>query len=201
MMKDAVLIFARNLNFGKVKTRIAATGGNDLAFSVYNHLLKYTAFITKHLPFEKVVFYSTQIDRGDIWDDSIYQKQVQIGNDLGERMYNALFSTFKLGCSKAIIIGTDCLELTADIILNAFELLNQHETVIGPAKDGGYYLIGMKNAHDELFRDISWSTDKVLEQTIAICDQLQLSRKMLNVLSDIDDENDLRNMNKQFYLK
>lgn len=192
MMKQAILIFAKNLVYGQVKTRLAATMGKDKALAVYRELLAHTKTVTDYLPPDKIVFYSHAVEEQDIWDNSIYKKQVQTGLDLGERMYNAFAYAFDIGNKEVVIIGTDCLEITSAIIMNAFAWLREHDVVIGPASDGGYYLLALKNKHPELFQKISWSTDKVLQQTIAVCNAQYLSVHLLPELSDIDTEMDLQ---------
>lgn len=196
-MKSAILIFAKNLNYGQVKTRLAATVGNDVAHSVYKNLLQYTARITHQLPIDKIVFYSNKIEKKDTWDDEVYNKQLQSGNDLGERMHQAFAFAFFERNTQVAIIGTDCFELTSAIIMNAFAQLNNHDVVIGPAKDGGYYLLAIKNLHQELFQNISWSTNEVLNQTLMICKRLNLTVYLLTELSDIDTEEDLNKMNEK----
>ncbi len=190
-MKQVILIFAKNLIYGKVKTRLAATAGKDVAFSVYKELLQHTNEITKNIIADKIIFYSNDIEAMDIWSDEIYKKEIQQGKDLGERMLNAFAYVFKNGYEEAIIIGTDCFEVTSSIINQAFSHLKDNDVVIGPAKDGGYYLLGMKKLHIELFQDISWSTAHVLQQTFANCMKENLTYQLLQELSDIDDEKDL----------
>jgi len=151
-MKPAILIFAKNLIYGQVKTRLAATVGNDVALSVYKHLLQYTAHITHQLPVDKIVFYSNEIEKKDTWNDEVYNKQLQSGNDLGERIHKAFTFAFLEGNTQVAIIGTDCLELTSTIIINAFTQLKNHDVVIGPAKDGGYYLLAIKKYIKSFFK-------------------------------------------------
>ena len=197
-MKQAVLIFAKNLIYGEVKTRLAATVGNDAAFSVYKELLLHTKEITKDILADKIIFYSNRIEDNDIWINETYKKQIQQGNDLGKRMENAFAYAFKNNYDEVVIIGTDCIELTSSIINDAFNQLKNYDVVIGPAKDGGYYLLGMKKLYSEIFQNILWSTDSVLQQTIAICKRESLSCHLLQVLSDIDDEKDLLKTNSAF---
>ncbi|OIR01350.1 guanylyl transferase CofC like protein [mine drainage metagenome] len=198
-MKQALIIFTKNLIYGQVKTRLAATVGNDMALTVYQRLLQHTAAITHHLPLNKIIFYSNSLVEKDIWNNDVYKKQLQSGIDLGERMQNAFLSAFKEGNSEVAIIGTDCLELTSAIILNAFENLKNNDVVIGPAQDGGYYLLGMKQTHPQLFQNISWSTDEVLKQTLSVCNNLNLSVYLLPQLSDIDNENDLNKVKESLF--
>ena len=198
-MKQALLIFAKNLLYGQVKTRLAATVGNDAALAIYKHLLQHTAFVTQQLPVHKIVFYSNTIEPTDAWFDSRYEKQLQSGNDLGERMRHAFEQAFVQGNKEVIIIGTDCLEITADILNDAFDHLKNNDVVIGPAKDGGYYLAGMKQLHAPLFININWSTSEVLQQTLNICKGENLSVYLLPVLSDIDKEQDLSEAQKHLF--
>ncbi len=190
MSKDILLIFARNLIYGKVKTRLATTIGHNKALAVYQSLIKHTAAVTKSIDVTRFVYYSDFITNGDAWDNT-YLKTVQQGTDLGERMSNAFNDALKHGHKKAIIIGTDCYELSAPVITEAFEQLNSYDIVIGPALDGGYYLLGMNKHHPALFDDMVWSTDTVLGETVKRCDQLGLRYFLLPVLADIDEEKDL----------
>lgn len=191
MTKEALLIFTKNPVPGKVKTRLAITVGNDVAFSVYQQLVKHTLVITSGLPVDKFVFYSDEVEQEDVWNKKHYLKQLQQGNNLGERMNNAFASTFKKGVNKVVVIGTDCPGLDAGIIMNAFAYLDKYNVVIGPAADGGYYLLGMKQHHPQLFENIAWSTNIVFEETISKCVASHLDYWLLPVLNDIDEEKDL----------
>jgi uncharacterized protein len=200
-MNKTLLIFAKNLIHGDVKTRLASTVGHDKAMTVYQQLIAQTIEATKHLPVDKIVFYSKRIERGDAWDDKIYEKNIQSGNDLGDKMKNAFATVFDNENKKALIIGTDCPDLNASIIMNAFVYLEDNDVVIGPASDGGYYLLGMKKLHSQLFQNIDWSTEKVLTQTLKICNGSNLSIFMLPELSDIDTENDWKQYESFFSSK
>ena len=191
-MKQTLLIFIKNAIYGQVKTRLAATAGKDKALEVYQKLLQYTAVITNDIEVEKIVFYATQIDNRDVWNNDVYKKQVQLGYDLGERMESAINYAFEQGSTEVIIIGSDCFEITADIIKHAFDCLKNYEIVIGPATDGGYYLLAMKQLNPLLFKQINWSTNEVLTTTLAICHAQNLSAYLLPELSDIDTEEDLK---------
>ncbi len=192
MRKQALLIFTKNPEAGKVKTRLAATLGDEEALSIYKQLLLHTASVSEYVPVDKFVFYSNYIDPEDIWDSQHYYKEVQQGNDLGERMKNGFSLIFQKDYNKVVIIGTDCPDLNAGVILNAFAYLDLHDVVIGPAEDGGYYLLGMKRLYSELFDNIRWSTSTVLNETITKCATLQLDCYLLPVLKDIDEEKDLK---------
>ncbi|MEO6549029.1 MAG: TIGR04282 family arsenosugar biosynthesis glycosyltransferase [Ferruginibacter sp.] len=191
-MKHALIIFAKNPEAGKVKTRLAAAIGNEAALAVYHQLLFHTVSATQYLPLDKFVFYSDYIQQEDIWCNKNYFKELQQGIDLGERMKNAFASVFKKGYEKVTIIGTDCPCLNAEIIVNAFAYLQYNDVVIGPAEDGGYYLLAMDKLHQQLFEGIEWSTGNVLNATISKCDALQLKHYLLPILNDVDEEKDLQ---------
>lgn len=192
MTKQALIIFTKNPEAGKVKTRLAATIGNEAALAIYHQLLLHTVSTTKYLPVEKFVFYFNHIENEDVWNSKYYRKEVQQGNDLGERMKNAFASIFQKDYGKIVIIGTDCPDVNAGIIMNAFDYLKSYDIVVGPAEDGGYYLIGMKELRPNLFENIKWSTDTVLHDTISKCTTLELNYHLLPVLKDIDEEKDLQ---------
>lgn len=191
-MKDALIIFAKNPEAGKVKTRLAATLGNEAALSIYQQLLSHTASVVNYLPVDKFVFYSNFTEELDAWDNTLFFKQVQKGNDLGERMKNAFAAIFQKDYSKVLIIGTDCPDVDADMIMNAFTYLDSHDVVIGPAQDGGYYLLGMNQLYAQLFENIKWSTHTVFDETRMKCEALHLNYSLLPILRDIDHEEDLK---------
>lgn len=190
MTDNALIIFVKNLIEGHVKTRLAATLGNDGAMDIYKQLLKNTQNSILNFETDKIVFYSDFIEE-EIWGNNLFQNKIQEGNDLGERMKNAFNSSFTAGYEKIVIIGTDCPGINKSILENAFMALNNLDIVIGPATDGGYYLLGMKKEYPFLFQNIEWSTDKVLQQTIDLCSKNRLSYFLLPELSDIDEEKDL----------
>jgi rSAM/selenodomain-associated transferase 1 len=189
--ESLLIIFYKNPELGKVKTRLASSIGDAKAFSIYLLLAEYTRRITEHLAVHKVVFYSDYIDVDDSWPHDVYQKRLQMGADLGERMENAFKSGFNEGYKSICIIGTDCLELTRNIIEEAFRRLLTHDIVIGPANDGGYYLLGMNYFYNKLFQNKRWSSNTVLADTLADTRMLGLTSWQLETLTDVDEEKDL----------
>ena len=189
-MSDALILFVRKPEKGKVKTRIAATAGDDFALNIYNKLLQHTHHITNTLSCDKYVFYAGAIVETDMWRTG-YNKLAQADTDLGNRMKKAFAQLFKKGYQRVCIIGSDCYELTKEIIELAFEKLHTHDAVIGPAHDGGYYLLGMKDELKDVFQDIEWSTEKVLEQTMAQLAFLNHSFVLLPMLHDVDTIDDV----------
>jgi len=185
------MIFYRNPQIGKVKTRLAATVGNEKALNIFQKLSAHTKEVTAALKTDKIVFYSNFIDLIDMWPNATFLKTLQHGEDLGERMSNAFRQAFDTGYNSVCIIGTDCYELTSEIIDRAFEALKSCDTVIGPARDGGYYLIGMNRLHPQVFRDKAWSTATVFRETIRDFDAAQLAYLILPVLRDVDTADDV----------
>lgn len=190
-MTDALIIIAKNPQLGKTKTRIGKKAGDQIALAVYNRLIRYTQEITKEVEAHRIVYYSDFIDTEDSWDNKLYSKQKQVDASLGERMSSALNDTLQKGYYKAVLIGTDIYELTTDIINSAFKMLDNADVVLGPAKDGGYYLIGMKKPHLEIFEISEWSTDKVLSETLELVKKEGLGYQLLTPLNDIDEPEDL----------
>lgn len=189
-----LMIFVKNPRLGKVKTRLAKTIGNKKALEVYKELLSYTYYITKFIDFDKAVFYSENIIDNDLWNTGAFQKYVQVGGNLGAKMSNAFESVFSKGYEKVVIIGSDCFQLTAEIIERSFDLLDSNDAVIGPAKDGGYYLLGINSGvseYKELFRNKIWSSNKVLPDTLTDLKKINNSYMLLETLSDVDYEEDL----------
>ncbi|UCD61375.1 MAG: TIGR04282 family arsenosugar biosynthesis glycosyltransferase [Flavobacteriaceae bacterium] len=184
-----LLIFTRNPKLGKCKTRLAASIGDQAALDVYMILLRHTAEITKDLNCSKEVHYTEEPSSNDLWDKMTYSKHLQKGKDLGERMYNAFKSGFQKGYQKIVIIGSDIYDLNTETIEEAFAKLEDADYVIGPAEDGGYYLLGMKSMNKELFFNKKWGTNNVLEETLNSLGNKNV--KLLQTKNDIDVYEDL----------
>ena len=184
-----LLIFVKNPVLGRVKTRIAADTGNEKALSIYRELLKLTRNTASQVRANRFLFYSDFIDNTDDWPDIEFQKRLQSGKDLGERMKNAFAELQKNG-NKCVIIGSDCAELDSELVHQAFELLNTYDAVLGPTADGGYYLLGLRKPLPAVFEDINWSTEKVLDQSIRKIEAQGMTYALLPRLRDIDHEYD-----------
>ncbi|MCM4172047.1 glycosyltransferase [Arenibacter sp. TNZ] len=190
--KNLLIIFTRNPELGKCKTRLAATVGDKIALDIYKFLLNHTKSFTKGLNTEKWVCYSNHISENDIWDNSIYEKKMQVGNELGERMANAFKAGFDASYEKIIIIGSDMYDLTENDLKEAFNSLDQHDYIIGPAVDGGYYLLGMKVFNSSLFHNKNWGKDTVLEATLQ--DIKNENYGLLTPKNDIDYFEDIKDI-------
>ena len=187
-MKTALIIFVKNQRYGQVKTRLAAKLGHDQAFEAYKILVQHTLQISLTIKADKFLFYHEKIEK-DEWP-GIAERLVQRGDDLGTRMKNAFALLFSKNYDKVLIIGSDCLEITDSIIEQGFSKLDSTDVVIGPARDGGYYLLGLKENSPLLFENIEWSTSKVLAQTTKACKENNLDYSMLELLNDIDEAGD-----------
>lgn len=185
-MDAAIIVFVKHPEPGKVKTRLAADIGDEKAVQVYRILLQHTYLITRQAGKTLYVFYSEEPVESDIWEGPHIIKRKQRGTDLGERMYQAFEEVFSDGYNQVVIVGSDCYELTTDIIRDAFAALEQKDAVIGPALDGGYYLLGQKKNNSPLFRNKIWSTDTVFTDTLQDFAEEQLTYDALPVLSDVD---------------
>jgi len=190
-MSNSLIIFAKNPELGKTKTRIGAKLGDDVALAIYYKLIHQTQEVTKGLNLNKVVYYSDFIDMEDSWDNTIYKKKKQIDADLGERMKIACKIELNNGANKVVLIGTDIYSLTEEVIIDAFKKLDTSDVVLGPATDGGYYLIGMKKTNASIFNLKSWSHPQVFKQTIALIEKEKLSHSTTLLLKDIDEPEDL----------
>ncbi len=183
------MTFVKNPELGHVKTRLASTMGNEAALSVYTRLLEHTRRIIEQVDCVREVHYSKEIAE-DNWFSSIFTKKLQHSGDLGDRMFHAFQSAFEEGAEQVVIVGSDCAEITPDLINQAFNNLDTADVVIGPANDGGYYLLGMNKLVPQLFQDKSWSTEKLIDETLQDISNLQLTHHLLPTLSDIDYEED-----------
>ncbi len=236
-MENALIIFLKYPEPGKVKTRLAKDIGNEKACEIYKLLAENVIknILTKNPGTYDVHFFFTPTNRETEIKDWLKpfiegnrgvktQISPQEGRDLGERMSNAFRQILQEkgykecitqrtatesplkkgdegGCKKnpqekkflhhTIIIGTDCPEIDAILIDNAFDLLKEKDIVIGPCKDGGYYLLGMSRPASDLFVDIDWSTDRVFKQTMEKIRKNNLSCSILKTLVDIDTIEDL----------
>ncbi len=189
-MKKALIIFVRNPELGKVKTRLANTLGDEKALDIYNKLLQHTLEIAVATVATKYVFYFDKIEDEDIWNADGFLKILQKDGDLGDKMEAAFLGLFNKGYESVVIIGSDCFELTTNIINDAFSHLEIVDVVIGPANDGGYYLLGMKKLFLFIFKNKKWSTEIVFNETIQELRDENISYRTLAVLTDVDTEED-----------
>jgi uncharacterized protein len=190
-----VLIFVRAPERGRVKTRLAADIGNDAALAVYERLGRHTVAVARSLGRAvRVRVCHTPDDAGDAvaaWLGDGVEYRGQDDGDLGQRMGRAFADAFEDGAERVVIVGSDLPGLTPDLLRDALALLGGHPAVLGPARDGGYYLLGLHQSMPDLFRDVPWSTDRALEVTLERFAAAGITPAMLPELNDVDTADDL----------
>lgn len=200
--QNKLIIFTRYPEPGKTKTRLIPILGEQGASNLHRQLTEATFKMIQ--PLIKNGFLSLKIcftggtqELMENWLGKNLSYQNQYGEGLGDRMKFAFETEFRDQMTQVVIIGTDCLELNESLIQQAFESLFLSDLVLGPAQDGGYYLIGLKKVYAELFAEIAWGTDTVLARTLEITQNLNLKTFLLPILQDLDRPEDLQ----QYYTK
>ncbi|MEH1933556.1 MAG: TIGR04282 family arsenosugar biosynthesis glycosyltransferase [Nostoc sp.] len=194
--KKHLIIFTRYPEPGKTKTRLIPVLGTVGAANLQRQMTEHTIFQVQEL--QKAIAISVEVcfaggDSQLMQDwlglDLVYQSQGE--GDLGLRMARSLRNAFQSGAEQVIIIGTDCPGVNAQILATAFQKLHAFDLVLGPAIDGGYYLIGLRQPIPELFVNIEWGTAQVFQKTVDIAQKLNLSHVNLSPLADVDRPEDL----------
>jgi rSAM/selenodomain-associated transferase 1 len=188
----AIIVFQKNAIKGKVKTRIAKDLGEDKALEIYQYLVQTTHKVLAQLEACDIFLFFSDFKEAVSWSprDAQLHLRLQKGQDLGEKMCLAFEEVFEMGYKKVLIIGTDCPEISTEVLYDATKKLESHEVVFGPANDGGYYLMGLKNIYKGLFHGIPWSTEKVLELSLDPLKKANISFELISPLSDIDTAQD-----------
>ncbi len=198
-MKTCLIIFTRYPIAGKVKTRLIPSLGAEGAASLHQKMAEHTISIARCLqrlvPCDiEICFVGGNLALMQAWLGEDLTYQLQPDGDLGDRMRLVFQGIFDRGYKKAAIVGTDCPELTAEILAQSFDALEDRSIVLGPAIDGGYYLIGLQYLIPELFSEISWSTANVLQETLNIAEDIDIIPILLPYLADIDLPQDLEHL-------
>jgi uncharacterized protein len=197
-VRRAILLFVKYPQPGKVKTRLAATLGAEMAADIYRRLV---AAVLAGLPDgdDLIVAFDPQEKRAQIteWLQSLLAGRradfvPQAAGGLGGRLEQAFAEAFARGFAKVAVIGSDCIELTPAVFSETWEALETHGAVLGPSTDGGYYLLALREPCAALFRGVAWSTDVVRAQTLAQAQAAGLVVHELAELPDIDTEADWR---------
>ena len=196
-MKRALVITAKSPELGKSKTRLAETIGLEKALTAYLKMLDKTFDLAAELAIDTRVYFSEKNDYTDAFERFPYF--FQSSGSIGDRMRNALKESFDVGYDELILIGSDCPDNYVINLRTAIDKLNEHDVVFGPSEDGGYYLIAMKVLHDTLFEGITWSTDKVLKQSLEKANASSLSVGFCETLNDIDYYSDY--MRSEYFKK
>ena len=196
MPPDRLIIFTRYPEPGMTKTRLIPVlgpeGAADLHRRMGEHTMAWARFLQTHSPVSVEVRFAggdENLLRQWLGPDFLYHDQGR--GDLGERMARAIADSFQSGGERVVLVGTDCPGLTGVLVQRALELLKSNDLVLGPASDGGYYLIGVRRIVPQLFSEILWGTSEVLEKTLRIADKMQLRVFLLEPLDDVDRPEDL----------
>ena len=193
------ILFAKKPEAGKVKTRLAEGIGAASAVRLYQAFLKDIISTLNGLDRPFAVAY-TPVGAGEYFEGvagGAMELFPQQGRDLGERMKNAFSRQFALGYDRVILIGSDIPLLSPDILREAREALADHPVVMGPCRDGGYYLIGLRRPVEGIFSGISWGGDRVLRDTVSILRRQRCNYRLLPELFDIDRLDDLKRLNEE----
>jgi rSAM/selenodomain-associated transferase 1 len=188
MTKNLVIVFVKKATLGSVKTRLAKTIGDLGALEVYKELLKITKNAVAELSCDVRIYFSETID-DDGWPN--YANSIQIGTNIGERMYNAFKDGFEDGYKNIVLIGSDLPDISTLHIEEGLAALEKNQVVFGPAEDGGYYLIGLSQLLPEIFINKPWSQPHLLKTTFLELEYLNISFSTLEPLNDIDTYEDL----------
>jgi uncharacterized protein len=190
-----VLVFVRGPERGRVKTRLAADIGDDAALAVYQRLGRHTVDAARALGSAvRVRVCHTPDGAGDAvaaWLGGGVEYRGQGEGDLGGRMARAFADAFAGGAERVLIVGSDLPDLTPGLLRDAIAKLDAHPAVLGPARDGGYYLLGLRQPMPSIFRNVPWSTDRVLEVTLERFAAAGIEPAMLPELADVDTADDL----------
>ena len=180
---------------GAVKTRLAKALGPAGAAGLYRLLAEAVldATVPRAAEYERLVFFDPPgaADALRAWLPGV-RLLPQAGGDLGERMRDAFARAFRRGATRVALVGTDVPGVTRETVVSALGALDEADVVLGPAEDGGYYLMALASPRPELFTGIAWSTEAVLEATLARADEAGLGVRRLPPLRDMDTLGDLR---------
>ena len=189
-MKTVLLIFAKSPILGKVKNRLSKNIGLESSLHIYKKLLEHTASVAQKSRIKTVLFQNELNPELKAIFKNVADYQLQEGKNLGEKMENAFRWAFSLKYKNVILIGSDLWSLDRDTLIEAKKALEHNDIVIGPCYDGGYYLIGMKNFNNKIFKNISWSKKQVFKQTLSKV--LENSVYYLEIKNDIDNKESLK---------
>jgi len=196
-----ILFFVRNPERGEVKTRLAAALGRKVARDLYRCFIldMLSALVSTGFPITICYYPEDALDDLKRIVGEGYAFQSQYGEDLGERMKNGILDSFARGFDRAVVIGSDIPDLPGAFIRESFAALETYDSVIGPAFDGGYYLIGFQRSTflPEAFQGVQWGTEIVLRQTLAIFRDNHRTAYLLPPLQDIDTLEDLKGLFKK----
>ena len=193
MDEDKLIVFVKAARAGAVKTRLAKSIGAAAAVAAYRQLVETLLNQLRGLSGVEVCF-SPDDAAGEVqrWLDESWHSQPQGDGDLGQRLQAAFQRAFDAGAKRVAIIGSDCPAIRVEDIREAWSGLQTHDVVLGPATDGGYWLVGLRQIQPGLFRGVHWSTDTVFTETFQRAQLAGLRVQLLRELADVDTEAEWR---------
>jgi rSAM/selenodomain-associated transferase 1 len=192
MTLDYFGIFAKYWQPGKVKTRLAASIGTQAASDAYRAMVHYLTESLCESGDQRAIAYSPIDRKKEFANFPNWQQTPQSEGPLGARMASFFCDAFDSGAKRVVLIGSDCPDITPEVIDEAFQSLASTNVVLGPTVDGGYYLVGMSAKFHDIFSDITYSTESVLQETLSLATRNGITCHCLDQLNDIDEIADLK---------
>lgn len=194
--RNALLVMAKRPAPGRTKTRLSPPLSPEHACSLYEHFLMDTIALMRAIPETQPVIVYLPEDEEAYFSELApdFQRLPQRGPDLGLRLENALSHYLGLGYERVVIMDSDSPTLPGEYLRQAFEALEDHDVVIGPCDDGGYYLIGLKHRAPRLLKEVRMSTPLVTDETLALANEMGLKTALLPAWYDVDDAESLRRL-------
>jgi len=194
--RERLIVFTRYPEPGAAKTRLIPALGPDGAATLQRQMTEQTLDRARQLAGQRGTSLEVRYEGGNHalltqWLGTDIDCRRQGDGDLGARMGRSFRHAFQAGAERVVIVGTDCPGLTPELMASAFQALGESDLVLGPAKDGGYYLVGLRREVPEFFADMPWGTSEVLERTLAVASDLGISATLLELLDDVDRPDDL----------
>lgn len=189
---DLLMIFVKRPEAGRVKTRLASDIGDKKALELYLETLSLTRQAVESQTATIQVWSDRPLQEDRIWNHPRYEKRIQPDGDLGNRLRTAFQEGFESGFKRVVVIGSDCPDLTSSHIVRAFDMLRKFDIVIGPAVDGGYYLLGLNRYTPWIFENMPWSQSSLKEKTVQAILNHGMNYRLLPELNDIDTVEDLK---------
>jgi rSAM/selenodomain-associated transferase 2/rSAM/selenodomain-associated transferase 1 len=195
-VREGLIVFTRYPEPGKAKTRLIRSLGTHGAAELHRRMAEHTLARARELQEYRQVPIEVRYEGGnkhlmEQWLGPDISYLPQGSGNLGKRMARCFREALQAGMSRVVLVGTDVPDISPRLLLEAFEALVHSDLVLGPARDGGYYLIGLRKVYPQLFVDMPWGTEKVLQRTMRIADELRLSVVFLETLDDVDRPEDL----------
>jgi hypothetical protein len=205
MRSSHIIVFTRYPVPGMAKTRLIPLLGAERAATLQAQLTEQVVTIVKHFSESCNVPIEIRYDGGSellmsqwLGSDLVYRRQKGVG--LGVKMHRAFQEAFEEGCARVIVVGADVLGLNKPILQASVDLLDDHDLVLGPANDGGYYLLGLREPQPAIFENISWGSSNVLTETVERAGELDLNVGFVQTLDDVDRPEDILKLNLHEWL-